>query len=133
MRWRADAVLVAVTAVWGVDFVVVKNLLGDMPPLTLLFWRFAAATVLLSLLLPWRRHTRGLVSDGLVLGLLLALGMGLQVVGQVETTASKAAFLTGIRHRPAARPKGLGRGTDPSLRCGSRIANLLPHYSRCEL
>ena len=31
-----------------------------------------------------------------MLGLLLALGMGLQVVGQVETTASKAAFLTGL-------------------------------------
>jgi drug/metabolite transporter (DMT)-like permease len=89
-------VLVAVTAVWGVDFVLVKNLLGTVDPLALLFWRFALAALLLALLLPWRRRTPGLLTDGLVLGLLLALGMGLQVVGQVETTASKAAFLTGL-------------------------------------
>ena len=95
-RWRADAVLVAVTALWGVDFVLVKNLLGTVDPLALLFWRFALAAVLLALLLPWRRRTPGLLADGLVLGLLLALGMGLQVVGQVDTTASKAAFLTGL-------------------------------------
>lgn len=95
-RWRADAVLVAVTAAWGVDFVVVKNLLGDWPPLTLLLARFAGATVLLTLLLPWRPRTPGLYREGLILGLLLALGMGLQVIGQVETSASKAAFLTGL-------------------------------------
>src|SRR5262249_4297618 len=34
--------------------------------------------------------------DGLILGALLGLGMSLQVVGQVETTASNAAFLTGL-------------------------------------
>lgn len=95
-RWRADAVLVAVTVLWGLDFVVVKNLLGEMPPMILLFWRFGVATLLLALFLPWRPRTPGLLRDGLVLGLLLALGMGLQVVGQVETTASKAAFLTGL-------------------------------------
>jgi hypothetical protein len=49
-------------------------------PLALLFWRFALAALLLALLLPWRRRTPGLLADGLVLGLLLALGMGLQVV-----------------------------------------------------
>ena len=36
----------------------------------------------------------------------------------------------------AARPEGLDRRPDPSLRCGSRIANLLPpssgDYSRCD-
>lgn len=84
------------TAVWGVDFVVVKNLLGAVPPLWLLAARFSVAALLLACLLPWRRATARLVPDGLVLGLLLALGMALQVVGQVETTASKAAFLTGL-------------------------------------
>lgn len=84
------------TVVWGLDFVVVKNLLGAMPPLVLLFWRFAVATALLGVFLPWRPRTPGLLRDGLVLGFLLTLGMGLQVVGQVETTASKAAFLTGL-------------------------------------
>jgi drug/metabolite transporter (DMT)-like permease len=95
-RWRADAVLIAVTAVWGADFVLVKNLLRDTPPLSFLFWRFSLAAALIALVLPWRRRTPGLFADGLVMGLLLALGMGLQIVGQAETTASNASFLTGL-------------------------------------
>jgi drug/metabolite transporter (DMT)-like permease len=95
-RWRADAVLVAVTVVWGADFVVVKNLLGSVSPLPFLFWRFAAATVLVCLALPGRRRTPGLGRDGLFLGFLLSLGMGLQILGQAETTASHASFLTGL-------------------------------------
>jgi drug/metabolite transporter (DMT)-like permease len=95
-RWRADAVLVAVTAVWGLSFVVVKNVLREAPPLAFLFWRFAAAAAMTSLFLRGRRRAPGLLRDALALGWLLALGMGLQVVGQVDTTASKAAFLTGL-------------------------------------
>ena len=37
-----------------------------------------------------------MLRDGGVIGLLLAGGMIFQVLGQVETTASKAAFLTGL-------------------------------------
>lgn len=96
MRWRADAVLIGVTIVWGADFVLVKNLLAIVPALPFLFWRFAFATVLCAFFLPGRRRTPRLVSDGLYLGGLLTLGMGLQILGQVETTASNAAFLTGM-------------------------------------
>jgi drug/metabolite transporter (DMT)-like permease len=95
-RWRADAVLVAVTVVWGADFVLVKNLLSFVPPLPFLFWRFALATAICALALPGRRRTPGLWTDGLILGLLLALGMGLQILGQTQTTASNASFLTGM-------------------------------------
>jgi drug/metabolite transporter (DMT)-like permease len=95
-RWRADAVLVAVTVVWGADFVLVKNLLAVVPPLPFLFWRFALATGLCALFLPGRTRTPRLVSDGLYLGALLTLGMGLQILGQERTTASNAAFLTGL-------------------------------------
>ncbi|HTY40960.1 MAG TPA: DMT family transporter [Thermoanaerobaculia bacterium] len=95
-RWRADAVLIAVTLAWGADFVLVKNLLGAVPPLPFLFWRFAAATALCALALPGRRRTPRLGPDGLVLGIVLALGMGLQILGQVETSASHASFLTGL-------------------------------------
>ncbi len=96
LRWRADAVLTAVTLVWGADFVMVKNLLGVVPPIPFLFWRFAAATVLCALFLPGRARTPRLVPDGLYLGALLTLGMGLQILGQAGTTASNASFLTGM-------------------------------------
>ena len=68
MRWRADAVLIGVTIVWGADFVLVKNLLAVVPPLPFLFWRFAFAVVLCALFLPGRARTPGLVADGLYLG-----------------------------------------------------------------
>src|SRR4029077_18665057 len=43
-----------------------------------------------------RPKSRAALRDGLVLGMLVAIGMSLQVVGQAETTASKAGFLTGL-------------------------------------
>jgi drug/metabolite transporter (DMT)-like permease len=95
-RLRADAVLVAATVVWGSSFIVVKNVVQQSPPLAFLFWRFLLATALVLLLVAGRRATPGLLKDGAAVGLLLAAGMALQVVGQIETTASKAAFLTGL-------------------------------------
>lgn len=96
---RADGVLVAVTLVWGSSFVVVKNVVATSPPLQFLFWRFLlAAAIVAALLLSRRSRVRapGLVRDGIVVGLLLAGGMSLQVLGAPNTTASKAAFLTGL-------------------------------------
>jgi drug/metabolite transporter (DMT)-like permease len=96
MRLRADAVLMLVTVAWGSSFIVVKNVVAESPPLAFLFFRFLLAATIAGLL-AWRRpRTSGLLRDGLVIGGLLAAGMTLQVVGQVETSASKAAFLTGI-------------------------------------
>lgn len=98
VRLRADAVLIAVTAVWGVSFVVVKNALAESPPLPFLFWRFLFAAALLAAAVGVVRRPRDprVLRDGTLIGLLLAGGMSLQVLGQVETTASKAAFLTGL-------------------------------------
>jgi drug/metabolite transporter (DMT)-like permease len=96
MRLRADLALVLVTLVWGSSFVVVKNVVEDAPPLAFLFFRFLLAT-LVCVVLAWRRpRTPGLLRDGAIIGSLLAGGMILQVLGQVETSASNAAFLTGL-------------------------------------
>jgi drug/metabolite transporter (DMT)-like permease len=93
---RADAVLVGVTFVWGTSFVVVKNAFAGSPPLQFLFWRFLIAAAILAPLAIRRARTAGLVRDGLIVGALLAGGMSLQVLGVPSTTASKAAFLTGL-------------------------------------
>jgi drug/metabolite transporter (DMT)-like permease len=93
---RADLVLGAVTLLWGSSFVVVRHALDDAPPLGLLFWRFFIAACLAAAMAARRPKPRSALRDGLVLGSLLALGMSLQVVGQAETTASKAGFLTGL-------------------------------------
>lgn len=84
------------TVVWGSSFIVVKEVVRDSPPLTFLFWRFLLAMALILPLALRRGWTARLFRDGLAVGLLLAAGMAFQVVGQTETTASKAAFLTGL-------------------------------------
>lgn len=96
MRVRADTALVLVTLVWGSSFVVVKNVLQDAPPLGFVFFRFLLATFVCLLIALTRPRTPGLLRDGAIIGVLLATGMTLQVLGQTETTASKAAFLTGL-------------------------------------
>ena len=97
-RLRADAALIGVTFVWGSSFVAVRHALDDAPPLALLFWRFLVAVAITAALVARRKSWPGAraIRDGIVLGSILALGMSLQVVGQAETTASKAAFLTGL-------------------------------------
>ncbi|HEX7253367.1 MAG TPA: DMT family transporter, partial [Thermoanaerobaculia bacterium] len=55
-----------------------------------------SAAVVLAVIAMFRPRTRGILLDGTILGLILATGVVLQISGQAETTASKAAFLTGL-------------------------------------
>jgi drug/metabolite transporter (DMT)-like permease len=96
MRLRADLALVLVTVVWGSSFVVVKNVVRDAPPLAFVFFRFLLATLVCFLLALRRPRTPGLLRDGAIIGGLLAGGMIFQVLGQTETSASQAGFLTGL-------------------------------------
>ena len=93
---RADLVLAGVTVIWGSSFVVVRHVLDSAPPFLFFFWRYSLAVALLGILAGRRGRPRRIAGDGTVLGLLLAGGSMLQIAGQAETTASKAAFLTGL-------------------------------------
>ena len=92
----ADSALVLVTAIWGSTFVVNEFVLKDTPPLLFLALRYGVASAVLLLLARGRPRTPGLVKDSAIIGLLLAVGIGCQLVGQLFTTASKAAFITGL-------------------------------------
>lgn len=93
---RADLVLVLVTAIWGSTFIVNKLALETVPPLVFVLVRFALAGVLLLVLARGCPRTPNLARDSAIIGILLAIGIGCQVVGQLFTTASKAAFVTGL-------------------------------------
>ncbi len=94
---RADAVLVGVTVIWGSTFVANRLVVtGEMPPLLFLLLRFTLAGVVLFLLARGRPRTPGLWADSLAVGGLTAVGIAFQLAGQVYTTASKAAFITGL-------------------------------------
>jgi drug/metabolite transporter (DMT)-like permease len=74
----------------------VKNVLVEAPPLAFVFFRFLIAAVACLPLTFRRPSSPGLLRDGAIIGSLLAAGMIFQVLGQTETSASKAAFLTGL-------------------------------------
>ena len=94
----ALAALVAVTAVWGLTFVQVKDAVEVYPLFAFLAVRFAIAS--LTLAVPARRRVRTLGRGGWVagasLGLLLAAGYALQTAGLERTTVSSTGFVTGL-------------------------------------
>ena len=94
----AFVALVAVTAVWGVTFVQVKDAVELYPLFAFLALRFLIAAVTLAPFAASRVRSLGAagVRAGVLLGLLLALGYGLQTAGLERTTVSAAGFVTGL-------------------------------------
>ena len=93
---KAELVLLSLTAWWGGTFVVVKDALADADPVTLLALRFGIAAIAGLMMARGRAFDRTLLKPGLLLGTLLFLGYQLQTWGQVYTTPSRSAFLTGL-------------------------------------
>ncbi len=90
--------LVAVTAVWGVTFVQVKDAVAIYPLFAFLSVRFAIASGVLVLPALPRLRTlgRGGAGAGVLLGVLLAAGYALQTAGLERTTVSNTGFITGL-------------------------------------
>src|SRR5690606_28606462 len=97
-RWQADATLALIALIWGSTFVLVKNALDAIEPMTFVGWRFWLASVFLVILF-WRRMrglTRGEALAGGLIGIWLALGYIFQTIGLQTTTSAKAGFITGL-------------------------------------
>ena len=94
----ATAALILVTAVWGVTFVQVKDAVELYPLFAFLAVRYAIASA--ALVPPAARRLRALGREGLlaggVLGVLIALGIGLQTAGLERTTVTNTGFITGL-------------------------------------
>jgi drug/metabolite transporter (DMT)-like permease len=90
--------LVAVTAVWGSTFVVVKDAVERMPVMDFLAWRFAIAALAMAAVRP--RAVLSLDARGRRLGVVLGLALGggyvAQTVGLQHTPASVSGFITGL-------------------------------------
>jgi drug/metabolite transporter (DMT)-like permease len=94
----ADGALVLTTLIWGSTFVIAKDILERWPPVAYITVRFLLASIVLILLFPKLTLRARLVEwkAGASLGLLMGAGFALQAVGQVYTTPSKSAFVTGL-------------------------------------
>jgi len=97
-RYGVQAALVAVAAVWGSTFVVVKDAVSVYPLYAFLSLRFLIAVVAFAIVLPasirlLRPSTLGV---GLLAGVFLTAGYVFQTWGLQATSASNAAFITGM-------------------------------------
>ncbi|WP_028975510.1 DMT family transporter [Sporolactobacillus terrae] len=101
----ADSALLGITFVWGTTFIVVQNILDKLTPLTFNAWRFLIAALFLLLWQYVRRkksaHTLKninwpLIGSGTLLGGLLFAGYVCQTIALLYTSASNAAFITGL-------------------------------------
>ena len=96
----ADAALVGVTFIWGSTFVMVKDIIEQVPPMQMLAARFAIAAipllVIITVLRRWRGFSLRELGWGLAIGMALGISYTLQTVGLQYTTASHAAFITGL-------------------------------------
>jgi drug/metabolite transporter (DMT)-like permease len=90
--------LVAVTAVWGSTFVVVKDAVEQMPVTDFLTWRFALAALAMLLVRPRSLAAPGRPGRraGALLGLALGAGYLLQTLGLQTTGAAVSGFITGM-------------------------------------
>jgi drug/metabolite transporter (DMT)-like permease len=90
--------LIAVTAVWGVTFVQVKDAVAIYPLFAFLAVRYAIAAGVLGVAGASRVRTLGRsgLQAGAVLGALLGTGIALQTAGLERTTVSNTGFITGL-------------------------------------
>lgn len=94
----AALALVAVTAVWGSTFVLIKDLVTTLPVTDFLAVRFVIAAAVLIVVL-WR-HVRRLARQQVVravaLGLVYGLAQILQTAGLARASAAVSGFVTGM-------------------------------------
>jgi drug/metabolite transporter (DMT)-like permease len=95
---RPLLVLIAVTAVWGVTFVQVKDAVALYPLFAFLALRFAIATLTLAPPGVRRLHSLGRAgwAAGAFAGALLGAGYALQTAGLERTSVSSTGFITGM-------------------------------------
>jgi drug/metabolite transporter (DMT)-like permease len=94
----AELSLIAVCAIWGVTFPLVKDAVADIPVTAFLAYRFLAAALIAALL--FRKQVLALSPSGwkagALMGVFLTAGYLFQTFGLERTSASNAGFITGM-------------------------------------
>ena len=94
----AITALVAVTAVWGWTFLIVKDAISLMPVMDFLAVRFTLAALIMFLLRPQslRHVSRRMLWRGVILGILLGMGYITQTFGLRTVSPAVSGFITGM-------------------------------------
>ncbi len=94
----AQLSLLAITAIWGLTFVLVQDAIARTPVLSFLAWRFLLAAALVTVLAGRQLRELSLAGwrAGIAMGALLTAGYVLQTYGLAHTTAAHSGFITGL-------------------------------------
>lgn len=95
---KADLALLFVTIGWGASFILTKIALGDLETYNFLAIRFILASIISAAFFftKMKNIDKKTLKLGILLGVLLYAHYAFQTVGLKYTTASKAAFITGL-------------------------------------
>ncbi|HGY9625135.1 TPA: DMT family transporter [Pseudomonas putida] len=95
---KAELVLVFITMLWGGTFLLVHNVMTVSGPMFFVGLRFAAAAVFVGLVsarsLPGLTFTE--LKAGMLIGMSIMLGYGLQTMGLQTISSSQSAFITAL-------------------------------------
>ncbi|NIF18401.1 DMT family transporter [Pantoea sp. Cy-639] len=128
---KAEVVLVFITMLWGGTFLIVHNVMTVSGPMFFVGLRFAAAALFVGLVSA--RSLSGLTATelkaGLLIGVSIMLGYGLQTMGLQTIGSSQSAFITAlyVPFVPLLQWLVLGRrpGLMPSLGIGLAFVGLM--------
>jgi drug/metabolite transporter (DMT)-like permease len=128
---KAEVVLVFITMLWGGTFLIVHNVMTVSGPMFFVGLRFAAAALFVGLVsarsLPGLTATE--LKAGLLIGVSIMLGYGLQTMGLQTIGSSQSAFITAlyVPFVPLLQWLVLGRrpGLMPSLGIGLAFVGLM--------
>ncbi|WP_191833663.1 DMT family transporter [Pseudomonas fluorescens] len=128
---KAELVLVFITMLWGGTFLLVHNVMTVSGPMFFVGLRFAAATLFVGLVSA--RALSGLTATefkaGVLIGISIMLGYGLQTYGLQTISSSQSAFITAlyVPFVPLLQWLVLGRrpGLMPSLGIGLAFVGLM--------
>ncbi|NNC75578.1 MAG: DMT family transporter [Acidimicrobiia bacterium] len=79
---------------FGATFVVIKEAIVEVPPMSFVGWRFLLGALVLLALAPPRDAATW--RDGVATGVLLFIGYALQTEGLAQTSASNSGLITGL-------------------------------------
>ncbi|MCO7520349.1 MULTISPECIES: DMT family transporter [unclassified Pseudomonas] len=128
---KAELVLVFITMLWGGTFLIVHNVMTVSGPMFFVGLRFAAAALFVGLVSA--RSLAGLtfteLKAGLLIGVSIMLGYGLQTMGLQSISSSQSAFITAlyVPFVPLLQWLVLGRrpGLMPSIGIGLAFVGLM--------
>ena len=91
-----DALLIFITALWGLTFVTVQDALAQADTFSFLALRFGCGAAAAALLAGPKLRERKTLTSGLLLSVFMFVGFLLQTLGLERTSASRSAFITGL-------------------------------------